>query len=138
MLNRRGVMSVCSDGQKKMYMYTCRSLRLEYINGNHSSHVWSSLYWFLPSATVQIKADRNCLFRSISARSQDYHHEIHLLITTCMIHNSSKPKPSCLLPASESMECHVKCSKIQSLEIKIIATACLMQPCVTVKKSLEA
>ena len=64
--------------------------------------------------------------------SQDYHHEIRLLITTYMIHNSSNPKLSCLLPASESKKCYVRCSNLQCLgtwetEIERIAIACLLQ-----------
>ena len=63
---------------------------------------------------------------------QEYHHEIHVLITTYMIQNYSHPKLSCLLPPNEPMECYVKRSRMQVLgtwatEIEIIATACLLQ-----------
>ena len=46
-------------------------------------------------ATVRIKGDGNGFFRSLSqvlTGSPDYHEEVHLLVTSYMVHNPTIPE----------------------------------------------
>ena len=85
-INMISYIPVCNIWQKE----TCASLGLTLIHGNHS-HVQQPIMINAshhPAATTRIAADGSCFFRSISfvaTGSQDFHHELHLLITTHMI-----------------------------------------------------
>ena len=134
--------------QPRTYMLSYKPrfklLGLEYITGNHTTHLFQPLLVLVsnfPSAMARIKPDGNCFFRSIALAvtgSQEYNHEIRLLITTHMIQNYSHPKLSCLLPPNEPMECYVKRSGMQVLEtwateLEMIALNSLFAPNVYIR-----
>ena len=81
----------CNIWQKEM----CASLGLTFVHGNHS-HVQQPIMINVshhPAATTltRIAADGNCFFRSMSlviTGSHEFHQELHLPITTHMIHKS--------------------------------------------------
>ena len=71
----------------------CRLLGLSFIHSNYIKSVRIGLSQ-APLATVRIKGDGNCFFRSLSqvlTGSQDYHEEVRLLVTSYMVHNSTIP-----------------------------------------------
>ena len=117
----------CDTWQKEM----CASLGLTLIRGNHL-HVQHPVMYNVshhPASTTRIAADGNCFFRSMSlvvTGSQDFHHEMRLLITTHMIHASKN-----LISSDESVEQYMKRTRMQSLgvwasEVEIIAAASLL------------
>ena len=64
--------------------------------------------------------------------SQEYHHEVHLLVTTYMIDNSAHSQLSCLINDGETMDTYIEQSKMQLLgtwatEIEIISSILLLQ-----------
>ena len=75
----------------RLYMYFVLLLGLTFVHGN-PSHVQQPKRINVPhhpAATTRISADGNCFFRSISlviTGSQEFHQELHHLITTHMIH----------------------------------------------------
>ena len=109
-------MPVCKGWQKDR----CNSLGLPYIHGNiehHSTQVMVPVN-LCPSSTARIVADGNCFFRSLSfvlTGSQDYHQEVHLLVTTYMIDNTGNPQLSSLIKDGERMENYIEQSKMQLL-----------------------
>ena len=85
-----------------------------------------------PIATHRIKSDGNSFFRALARAttgSKDDHTELHLLVTTFMVHNACKL--SCYLKDSESMTAYMKrkkCegTKVWGTEMEIFAAAHLL------------
>ena len=86
-----------------------------------------------PIATHRIKSDGNSFFRSLARAttgSEDDHTELHLLVTTFMVH-SNACKLSCYLKDRESMTAYMKrkkCDgpKVWGTEMEIFAAAHLL------------
>ena len=100
---------ICSEWQKER----CALLGLTFIRVNHPHLTQPSMivvsHW--PLATARIAADGNCFFQSVSLAvtgSQEFHEELRLLITTCMIHKSTDPVLSSLGSPDGSMESYMK------------------------------
>ncbi|KAL5489508.1 hypothetical protein EMCRGX_G018606 [Ephydatia muelleri] len=100
---------VCSEWQKER----CALLGLTFIRVNHPHLTQPSMIAVshCPLATARIAADGNCFFRSVSLAvtgSQEFHEELHLLITTYMIHKSTDPMLSSLGSPDGSVESYMK------------------------------
>ena len=123
---------VCSEWQKER----CALLGLTFISVNHPHLTQASMtaVSHCPLATARIAADGNCFFRSVSLAvtgSQEFHEELHLLITTYMIHKSTDPMLSSLGSPDGSMESYMKRSRMQTLgtwatELEVIVAASLL------------
>ena len=90
---------VCSEWQKER----CALLGLTLVRVNHSHLTQPSMIAVshCPLVAARIAADGNCFFRSVSLAvtgSQEFHEELHLLITMYMIHKSTDPMLSPLDP----------------------------------------
>ena len=91
-----------------------------------------------PLAIGRIKGDGNCFFRSIAQTvtgSPEDHDEIHLIITSFMMHNASKL--SCPLDPHELMEEYMQRTRMQSLnvwatEVEINAAATMLHTAICV------
>ena len=92
-------------------------IRSNYIKSKDSVRIGISQ---APLATVRIKGDGNCFFRSLShflTGSQDYHEEVHLLVTSYMAHNSTIRERACILDPNEAMEQYLKRRRMQSMNV---------------------
>ena len=94
---------VCSDWQENR----CIVLGLKFLHGNRIRCQKPSMIGIsqTPLAIGRIKGDGNCFFRSLAQTvtgSPEDHDEIHLIITSFMMHNASKL--SCPIDPHESME----------------------------------
>ena len=114
----------------------CRLLGLSFIRSNYIKSKDSVRIGISQArlATVRIKGDGNCFFRSLSqflTWSQDHHEEVRLLATSYMVHNSTIPELACILDPNETMEQYLKRTMMQSLnvwatEMEIIAAVSML------------